>query len=34
MPLTGLRMLRSMWLNLNLIWAAALVATALLTPLI
>jgi hypothetical protein len=30
----GLRMLRSMWLNLNLIWAAALVVTALLTPLI
>jgi hypothetical protein len=30
----GLRMLRSVWLNLNVIWAAALVATAVLTPFI
>jgi hypothetical protein len=30
----GLRLLRSMWFNLDLIWAAALILTGLLTPLI
>ena len=30
----GLRLLRSAWINLNLIWAAALVLTALITPLL
>jgi hypothetical protein len=30
----GLRLLRSAWINLNLIWAAALVITALVTPLL
>lgn len=28
----GLRLLRSAWLNLDLIWAAALILTAVLTP--
>lgn len=28
----GLRMLRSVWINLNAIWAAALIATAIVTP--
>lgn len=30
----GLRLLRSAWINLDLMWAGALVATALLTPLL
>lgn len=30
----GLRLLQRMWINLDLVWGAALVATALLTPLI
>jgi hypothetical protein len=30
----GVRFLRSAWINLNLIWAAALVLTALITPLL
>ncbi|MFW6201543.1 MAG: hypothetical protein ACOC8B_03130 [Gemmatimonadota bacterium] len=30
----GLRLLRRMWLNLDVIWAVALIATAILTPLI
>jgi hypothetical protein len=30
----GLRLLRTAWINLNLIWAAALVITALITPLL
>jgi hypothetical protein len=30
----GLRLLRSAWINLNVIWAAALIMTALLTPLL
>jgi hypothetical protein len=30
----GLRLLRTMWINLDLIWAGALIITALLTPLI
>ena len=30
----GLRMLRSAWINLDLVWALALIATALLTPLL
>jgi hypothetical protein len=30
----GLRLLRSVWLNLDLIWAAALIVTAILTPLL
>jgi hypothetical protein len=30
----GLRLLRSAWINLDLIWAAALIATAIATPLI
>jgi hypothetical protein len=30
----GLRLLRTAWLNLNLIWAVALILTALLTPLL
>lgn len=30
----GLRLLRSAWINLDVIWAAALVVTALLTPLL
>jgi hypothetical protein len=30
----GLRLLRSAWINLNVIWAGALVVTALLTPLL
>lgn len=30
----GLRLLRSAWINLNVIWAGALIATALLTPLL
>jgi hypothetical protein len=30
----GLRLLRSMWFNLDLVWAAALILTGLLTPLI
>jgi hypothetical protein len=30
----GLRLLRRAWVNLNLIWAAALIVTALLTPLL
>lgn len=28
----GLRLLRSAWINVDLLWAAALVATAVLTP--
>jgi hypothetical protein len=30
----GLRLLRTAWINLNLIWAAALIVTAVLTPLL
>jgi hypothetical protein len=30
----GLAALRSVWLNLDLIWAGALIVTAILTPLI
>lgn len=30
----GLRILRSMWFNLDLVWAGALIVTAILTPLI
>ena len=30
----GLRMLRSVWLNLDRVWAAALIVTAILTPLV
>lgn len=30
----GLRLLRTAWINLNLLWAVALIATAVLTPLI
>jgi hypothetical protein len=30
----GLRLLRAAWINLDLVWAAALIATGLLTPLI
>ena len=30
----GLRLLRTAWINLDLFWAAALVITALLTPLL
>lgn len=30
----GLHMLRSVWINLNVVWAAALIATAVLTPLV
>jgi hypothetical protein len=30
----GLRFLRSAWLNIDLIWAAALIVTAILTPLL
>jgi hypothetical protein len=30
----GLRLLRSVWLNLDVVWAATLILTALLTPLI
>jgi hypothetical protein len=28
----GLRLLRSAWINVDLLWAAALLATAVLTP--
>jgi hypothetical protein len=30
----GLRLLRRMWINLDLLWGLALIATALLTPLV
>ena len=30
----GLRLLRSAWVNLNLVWAVALIVTAVLTPLL
>ena len=30
----GLRLLRSAWINMNLIWAAALIVTAVITPLL
>ncbi len=30
----GLRLLRAVWINLNAVWAAALIATAVLTPLL
>lgn len=30
----GLRLLRTMWVNLDLVWGAALIGTACVTPLI